>query len=232
MARVTYGESITEYAGSIGGVTFLRNASGPIAKLRSRPPVNPSPDQSIHQAYIAKLVAYWPTLSQGNKTLWNNFAVDHKHTTPWGVSKTLSGFQWFISANILRHKYDNYIFPSPQAWEVLDPPDIFTLVADVTGLRCEWSPNYVPPYSFLVYLTLPLRQSSLKLRRSLFYVGYALTPGSIATYDLTAKFEALAGVTWATFYAAANCSIICRLLEIRFGCCFAFAFRSAIVKIG
>jgi len=231
MARVTYGESITEYAGSIGGITYLRNASGPIAKLRSNPPVNPSPDQSTYQTYLAMLVAYWPTLSQANKDAWDALAAAHDKTTPWGETKTLSGFQWFISLNIHRHKLDAYIFDAPPAWQVLSPPDQFTLVATATYLRCEWSPNYVPPYSFLVYLTLPLRQSSLKLRRSLFFVGYADSPGSIATYDLTTKFEALAGVTWATFYASANCSIICRLQEIRFARSFTFAFTSAIVKI-
>ncbi|GAH48125.1 unnamed protein product [marine sediment metagenome] len=42
MARVTYGGGVTEFAGSIGGVTFQRNASGYIAKLRSNPTVNPT----------------------------------------------------------------------------------------------------------------------------------------------------------------------------------------------
>ena len=232
MARVTYGESITEYVGSIGGVTYLRNASGPIAKLRSNPPVNPSPLQSPNQMYLAKLVAYWPTLSEGYKGQWGTLAAFHKHTTPWGYTKTLSGYQWFMSVNMHSHKYADFIYNYPFTWQTLAPPDQFELIATPTEFYCKWTNTYSPPHSLLIYLTLPLRQSSLKLRRSLFYVGYEEDPLPLSTLDLIDKFETLVGVTWATFYASSNCSIICRLQEINFTKCFTFAFTSAIVKIG
>jgi len=232
MARVTYGESITEYAGSIGGVTFLRNASGPIAKLRSRPPVNPSLDQGKYQTNMAKLVAHWPTLSQPIKTLWDNYGIAHKHTTPWGVEKTLSGYQWFLSCNLIRLVYTPTPLDSPPAWYVYPAPDSFTLSATATYLHCEWDPPYDPVGALRFFLSLPLRQSSLKLRRSLFYVGYYAPPGSISEHNLTVFFTSLTNVSWPAFYASANCSIICRIVE-----CHAYnglqsAFTSAIVKIG
>jgi len=232
MARVTYGESITEYAGSIGGVTFLRNASGPIAKLRSRPPVNPSPYQSKYQTRMAKLVAYWPTLSQENKVLWDTFAAAHKHTTPWGKEKTLSGYQWFLSVNLYRLLLAQAILPSPPTWHTPAPPDQFTLVATSEYLRLEWDPAYDTTYTVLYYVSLPLRQSSLKLRRSLFY-GYRFTPGApISNYEITAKFEALTNVTWETFFASANCSIICRICAGIYTRGIYSSYTSAIVKIG
>ncbi|MBA7673688.1 hypothetical protein ES703_81891 [subsurface metagenome] len=231
MARVTYGESITEYAGSIGGVTFLRNASGPIAKLRSNPPVNPSPDQSTYQVNMAIIVAYWPTLSQANKDLWDALAAAHDHTTPWGDTKTLSGYQWFISVNLHRLSYGYSLRDTPGTWLALTPPNSFTLVATATYLRAEWSPAYDPARTLKFYLTLPLRQSSLKLRRSLFYVGYRDAGVPLDYYDLTSFFESLAGVTWATFYASADCSIICRMMEGDRSYGYFSAFTSAIVKI-
>jgi len=231
MARITYGESITEYTGSIGGITFLRNAYGTIAKLRSNPPVNPSPRQSPYQTYLAKLVAYWPTLSQANKDAWNALAAAHKHTTPWGYIKTLSGYQWFLSVNIYRRKYDNYIFSVPAPWETLTPPDQFTLQADTTYLSCNWDPPYVDINPVMIYLTLPLRQSSIKLRRSLFYVGYFHSINGLTYYYLQTKFEHLTGVTWPAFFASSNCSIICRLQAISFGSCYPSPFTSAIIKI-
>lgn len=232
MARVTYGESITEYAGSIGGVTFQRNASGPIAKLRTNPIVNPSPDQSTYQVNMATLVAYWPTLSQANKDLWDAFAVAHDHTTPWGETKTLSGYQWFLSCNLNLLIELTPIRDTPPTWVAYAPPDSFSLVATATYLRCEWSTTYTPTGAPKFHLTLPLRQSSLKLRRSLFYVGYGLFQTPIDNYDLTSKFEALANVTWATFFASADCSIICRILNGTFSSGLFSAFTSAIVKIG
>lgn len=232
MARVTYGESITEYAGSIGGVTFLRNASGPIAKLRSNPPVNPSPDQSTYQGNMAKLVAYWPTLSQPNKDLWDAYAVAHDHTTPWGETKTLSGFQWFLSVNLSRLLRNYSVLPSPPAWTAYSPPQSFTLVATSTYLRCEWSPPYTFPLNLFFYLTLPLRQSSIKLRRSIFYVGVLWDQSDLSNYDITSFFEALSNVTWSTFFSSANCSIICRLKYGLDTTGLISSFTSAIVKIG
>jgi len=232
MARVTYGESITEYAGSIGGVTFLRNASGPIAKLRSRPPVNPSPDQSTYQTRMAFLVAYWPTLSQANKDAWDAFAAAHDHTTPWGVEKTLSGYQWFLSCN-LNHliEYDTPL-SSPPAWVAMSPPNTFTLTATSTYLSCIWSPAYDPAYRLRFYLTLPLRQSSLKLRRSFFYVGYSAIPGPIDSVSLTGWFETLVNVSWPDFYASSDCSIICHVTQGSFALGLFSSFTSDIVKIG
>lgn len=231
MARVTYGESITEYAGSIGGVTFLRNASGPIAKLRSRPPVNPSPSQSTYQTNMAICVAFWPTLSQANKDLWDAFAVAHDHTTPWGDTKTLSGYQWFLVCNLTRLIIFSTLISSPPAWTTWPPPPAFTLVATSTYLRVEWSPPYSFTYNIAFYLTLPLRQSSLKLRRSLFYVGFDSSGGPFATFDLTTWFQTLVNVTWATFYASADCSIICRIKRGAYSTGLWSAFTSAIVKI-
>lgn len=232
MARVTYGESITEYAGSIGGVTFQRNASGPIAKLRTNPIVNPSPDQSTYQTNLAKCVAYWPTLSQANKDLWDAFAVAHDHTTPWGETKTLSGYQWFLVCNLLRLVTLSTLISSPPGWVAYSPPDQFTLVATATYLRAEWSPTWTPSYIPKFFLTLPLRQSSIKLRRSLFYVGHGSFQVPLDNYDFTAKFNSLANVTWATFFASANCSIILRILDGDPGDGLYSSFTSAIVKIG
>jgi hypothetical protein len=232
MARVTYGESITEYAGSIGGVTFLRNASGPIAKLRSNPPVNPSPDQSTYQTNLAILVAFWPTLSQPNKILWHNFAAANKHTTPWGIEKTLSGYQWFLVCNLIRIIGYTPPLSSPPAWYAHAAPDPFTLVATSTYLRAEWTNTYTPHANLRIYLTLPLRQSSLKLRRSLFFVGSGVWQYPYGNLLLTSLFETLANVTWAAFYASANCSIICRVADATLSTGLQSAFTSAIVKIG
>ena len=232
MARVTYGESVTEYAGSIGGVTFLRNASGPIAKLRSNPPVNPSPSQSTYQVNMAKLVAYWPTLSQENKNDWNVFAAAHDHTTPWGVEKTLSGYQWFLSCNLNRAKIDLAPIDTPPDWIVFAPPLSFTLTATSTYIRCNWSPDYDPAFTLCFYITLPLRQSSLKLRRSLFFIRHASSIGLISYYDLTPWVAPFYGVTWSDFFLSANCSIICRISRGTFSRGLFSSFTSAIVKIG
>ena len=232
MARVTYGVSITEYAGSIGGVTFLRNASGPIAKLRSNPPVNPSPDQSTYQTNMAILVAYWPTLSQANKDSWDALAAAHDHTTPWGETKTLSGYQWFLSCNLTRLLIAGSILDTAPAWYTVDTPGSFVLQTSSTYIRCYWATPLSSTYYKYLYVTLPLRQSSIKLRRSLFFLIHKTSSTTVEYWDFTSEFEAFANVTWSTFFATSDCSIICRVKQVHFSQGFSSAFTSAIVKIG
>ncbi len=231
MARVTYGESVTEYAGSIGGVTFQKNASGNTARLRPNPTVNPTSLQAGYQTNMAYLVSFWPTLSQANKDLWDALAAAHDHTTPWGKIKTLSGYQWFLSVNLFRLSNIGTIRSTPGAWFVPSPPDTFTLATTGTYLRAVWSPAYDPTYDLLFYLSLPLRQSSLKLRRSLFYVGFRDAGVELDYYDLTAWFVALTGVTWSTFFANSNCNVICRMLHGSRSFGYYSFFTSAIIKI-
>jgi len=232
MARVTYGSGVTELAGSIGGVTYQKNASGNIAKLRANPTVNPTSLQAGYQTNMAKLISYWPTLSQANKDAWNAFAAAHNHTTPWGEIKTLSGYQWFLSINLTRIKRYTPPLSSPPSWVSESAPNSFTLAATVGYLRLEWVPAYNPFKSLQFFLSLPLRQSSLKLRRSLFFVGYRDGSSAMDYYDVTSRFESLANISWGAFYNSADCSIICRINYGYMSQGLMSPFTSAIVKIG
>jgi len=118
----------------------------------------------------------------------------------------------------------------PGSWVAYGAPDAFTIEADVNDLIIRWVPAYAPPH-LLLYLSLPLRQSSLKLRRSLFYVGYDVAGGARDTKSFKAKFENLCNITWADFFNSANCHIIIRLLEGSFTTGYFGHFASNIIKI-
>ncbi len=232
MARVTYGESITEYAGSIGGVTFHKNTSGNVARLRPNPTVNPTSLQAGYQTNMAKLVAFWPTLSQGDKTSWDALAAAHDHTTPWGETKTLNGFQWFLSCNLTRLLLLNPILSTAPVWSTISPVAAFTIQTSATYIRLYWSPALTGSYYILLYSTLPLRQSSLKLRRSLFYTTVKISIPDFDYWDFTSEYEALTGITWADFYSSADASIIVRVKRVYLPKGLSSAYTSAIVKIG
>lgn len=231
MARVTYGESVTEYAGSIGGVTFHKNASGNIARLRPNPTVNPTALQANYQRNMAQVVSFWPTLSQPDKVLWNAFAAVYDHTTPWGEIKTLSGYQWFLSCNLHKLLLGLAMLSSPPAYFTYSPPDQFTLETSATYLRLAWATPWSPTTYWAIYATLPLRQSSLKLRRSLFFLDYIQSLDAISIYDITVKYAALVNITWADFYASADASIIIRAKQLSPSKGLASSYTSAIVKI-
>ena len=231
MARVTYGSGITEYNGSIGGITYQKNASGNIAKLRSNPAVNPTPLQSIYQTRMAYLVSFWPTLSQANKDLWDAFALLHDHTTPWADIKTLSGYQWFLSCNLKRMLYHSTPISVPPTWAVKSPPPVFTLSYTLYQFTLSFYPVYYPDTDLIIYCSLPLKQSSLKLRRSLFLVKIIYNSIGYAIIDIMAEVEALIGMSWADFISNVDCNLIVRVQNGEFDLGLFSSYTSAIKKI-
>lgn len=231
MARVTYGSGVTEYNGSIGGITYQKNASGNIAKLRSNPTVNPTSLQATYQNRLSYLVTYWHTLTVIQQTGWDTFAAAHDHTTPWGDIKTLSGFQWFLSCNLRRMMYHPTPIAAAPVWAAQSPPDAFIIETSATYIRVAWSPDYNAPGDLIAYASLPLRQSSLKLRRSLFHIKNYVAAPLLTNWDLTTEIAALYNVTWSVFYAGSDCNIIIRLLQGDFATGLFSSFVSAIKKI-
>ena len=231
MARVTYGAGVTELAGSIGGITYQKNSSGNIAKLKSKPTVNPSAQQASYQNRFSYLISLWPTLTQVQKDAWNTFAAANDHTTPWGDIKTISGYQWFMSCNLRRLLYHSTAIVVVPAWAIQAPPDAFTIETGAGYIRAAWAPDYNAPLDLIAYCSLPLKQSSLKLRRSLFWVkNYPAAP-LLTNWDLTTEIVALFNVAWATFYAGSSCNIIIRILQGDFAKGLFSSYVSAIVKI-
>lgn len=231
MARVIYGESITELIGSIGGITFQRNASGTIARHKPDPPVNPSQGQSDQQYLLTKLVATWPTLTPAQKATWDALASAHDHVSPWGDIKTLNGYQWFLTCNLYCLLASDPIQTSAPAYSPPAPPDAFTLISYEYNLYCQFPSNYsaIPDHLF-VYLTLPIRHNSLKLRKSMFLVDVDDTFNANQLV-LTSLFESLAGISWASFQGSADANIICRLLRVQNNTGLTSAFTTSLVKV-
>lgn len=231
MARVTYGPLVTELAGSIGGMTFQKNSSGNIARLKSKQPLNPSQMQSDQQVTLAMLVSLWSTISQANKDTWDALAAAHTHFNPWEEEKTLNGFQWFMSCNLNNLSCGWPALETAPAYASISPPNAFTLSADADEFDINIAAGWNPGTSkILIYATPPIRQSSIKLRRSLFILD-SYTGGNITNRDITTVYETLFDITWADFYPAAKCNIIIRARWIEYLTGMSSYFESALLNL-
>lgn len=232
MARVTYGAYITELKGSIAGTTFQRNKAGKMAKSRAFTPVNPSQLQSNHQLWLVQLVASWGSLSAYNKGLWNTLASEHDHTDDWGVTKTISGYQWYISYNLNMLLQEMPVVEYPAEFEVIDPAPDFELTADGTHLYIHYTGDNSEPGEHIgVFATPPLKQTNINLRRSLLQIQVRSTTSG-AYRDITSFYESTFNLSWASFYSTAECNIIVRTKI--YGSMFeggASVFKSAIIQL-
>jgi hypothetical protein len=232
MARVTYGALITELAGSIGGITFHKNASGNIARLKPNMPMIASPAQAVQQNKLNSLIAIWPTLTLVQKTSWNNLAVAHDHINEFGEVKTLNGFQWFMSCNLNLLQIDQAIILSAPGWSVVAAVDAFTMYVTNVQITINWG-HFVNPGAdyYVIYASPPIRQNSLKIRKAKFFLEY-YTNHNDDIHNITASYIAAFNLVWADFYNTADANIIVRIRKIQNGTGLSSPYTSSLVKIG
>jgi hypothetical protein len=231
MARVTYGALVTDLAGSIAGTTFQKNASGAIARSRAYTPVNPSIQQSDRQLAMIQFVALWSTLTLIQKTAWNDLAAAHNKINDWGNYTKLSGYQWFISYNLNAFTQNQGPWLTPEAYVLVDPVPAFTLFTDNDEFLIDFGGVESFPGTYAgIYATVPMRQTSIKLRKSTFLLTCWATENT-QYIDLTALYENLFNVTWADFFADSECSIIVRMKNFQEDSGYASPFTSNIIMI-
>jgi len=99
MAKVLYGGGITEYTGSIGGLTFQNTRAGHIVRTRPGRSKTMSKKQNsiiVNNSYFLK---YWFGLNSFQRAEWQDFADDYPLTDKWGQTKLLNGCNYFIYIN-------------------------------------------------------------------------------------------------------------------------------------
>jgi hypothetical protein len=199
MARVLYAPTITEFRGSVGGVTFQRNANGAIAKLKNSQKFSLSTAQSITSSNLSRVASLWSTIGSGAQASWNAFALAHSRTDFYGRVKNLSGFQWFCSCNLnlitigepLLSNAPTYVSPGSLSNPVIGPSGSSLL------LNLD-SPGPSSGYALVGFVTPPTGSSSLLSRvQKKLIVVYKSTP--INSIDLTSEYLTLFGIDWETF---------------------------------
>lgn len=143
MAIVKFGSMVVGVRGTIGGVTFSANGTGPYAKAWARPGRFPSAPQSDALANLASIAATWRDLTTTQQNGWDTWASASApiKTNSLGETYVLSGFQWFCSVNVnlenmgQAHRVDAPTLANPTA------PTITSVTAQVTP----------PPNSAIAY---------------------------------------------------------------------------------
>lgn len=137
MALVKFGGGIVQMAGSIGGTTFARNASGNYARARTTP-VNPNTIyQQPPRAAITVLTEYWrETLTALQRGAWETYAAAIAMTNRLSESIHISGFNHFIRSNaILSIQGKTLVADGPTELAIPAMDALFAVTASVaTGL--------------------------------------------------------------------------------------------------
>ena len=130
MAITKLAETITGIRGTIAGVTYSANRSGTYIKKWAKG-VNPqSMLQQIVRGLPAAVGPYWNALTDEQRTDWDQFALvpNELDFNSLGVQYFLSGYNWFVRANVRRALVD--LAPT-------DTPPSGPAATAVTGLSLD-----------------------------------------------------------------------------------------------
>jgi len=139
MAILTFGAPVTGLRGTIGGITYSANKSGPYARIWSRGANVRTPPQSVHRLTLSALAAQWRNIDPADRADWDAFAADpgQELTNALGEAYYISGFLWWIK--ISRELIFAGRNPIESGWNTVKPtaPPILTLVVSEGAATSE-----------------------------------------------------------------------------------------------
>lgn len=199
MARILYAPLISEFRGSIGGVTFQRNANGAIAKSKNTQKFSLSNRQNISSSNLSHVSSLWSTIGNANQSSWNSFASLHSRTDFYGRVKNLSGFQWFCSCNLNLISINEPVISIAPTY--ISPAILTNPIIAPSGTAIGFHADVAAPpsgYALVGFVTPPTSSSSLVSRvQKQLILSYKGSP--VNDIDLTTEYLNLFGINFATF---------------------------------
>lgn len=195
MAILAFGAPVTGIRGSIGGITYSANKSGPYAKLWAKGANVRTPPQSVDRLLLASLAARWRTLDPGDRADWDTFAADpdQELTNSLGEGYYISGFLWWnkISRELIRAARD----PIESGWNVTKPtaPAIDTLVVSAGAATSEitWTgAQFGASYDCIIDMCLGQSIGAIAKPVKPLCLGAYQTPGG-TSLDISAEVAAV-----------------------------------------
>jgi hypothetical protein len=159
MAILTFGAPVSGLRGSIGGITYSANKSGPYAKSWAKGSNVRTPPQSVDRLLLASLAARWRTLDPLHRADWNAFAANplQELTNSLGEGYYISGFLWWVKMS--RHLIAADRDPIETSPDLTIPPapPILTLRVSASAVtsRITYAVNtFDPDYDCTIHMCI------------------------------------------------------------------------------
>jgi len=214
MATVQFSSLVTDVVGSVGGITFSRNKSGPTVKAKVVGKKNTTAGQQIQLQNNNALRNQWAALTLTQKQVWNDYATLHTKTNRYGRTKTLTGFNWFISINNAYYYVHGIYTTVPPAFAYPTFLPSFSLAVNPSSIILSWSTAIdTSLVDVMIYTTPPIRGSA-NLPRG----AYRLTQKGSQDYtnsiNLTGGWELAHKMNWSQISAGGNILINAMLFAV------------------
>lgn len=191
MAIIKLGGTVVGIRGTIGGVTYSANKSGPYAKAWGSGPNQRTPLQTDQRGTIAGAGDPWRSLTESERDDWNTYAADpaQELTNSLGEPYYASGWNWFTK--IYGHQVHRGVTPTLTAptFGIASALPVTDFTYDATGTP-ECSITYSGGYfgssiALVIFMKIVNGPGVLIGQGSFTYVFYDNAPDNTFT-DFTA----------------------------------------------
>ena len=199
MARIQLGAPATGLRGTIGGITYSENGSGLYAKAWAQGPKKRTGAQQWMRALLSMGGGVWASLSQPQRNAWKAFALAPTEIDkyPWGIQYFLSGYAWFIRAQLRRFAVGLGVDPTPPSFPaplIVHTPGLDIFAPTFGTSTVTWGLDDFPATQSVILDLVFVRTPTLEVASHGFLQVLAkYEPGSTSE-DIQTQLEAAFGL--------------------------------------
>lgn len=133
MAIIRPGPLAGAISGKLGGLVFVAGQGTPFVRPRPAPRNKDLKFLGPVRSYMGRLVNAWRAFDDEAKATWRTAAILVITTNRLGTSKPMTGFQYFIHANMISIPSRNAIFTIPPPPAFINPPQSSSIAFSAAG---------------------------------------------------------------------------------------------------
>lgn len=197
MGHITTGGLVSEVRGSVGSLTYSRNAYGPYVKAKLNQTIRNTSKQLRIRNIMSDGVAAWQAMTDEQRRAYSIAAKDIPVRSSLGRLNILSGYNLFLKMYITRRTF-GFLTP-PLSFEKPVPPILSSAVYETGGassrILLSWRPGHPTTY-LAIYYAKAVDLSTNVMNPSLFkYVGLGNSGGGL-NLVLTGSYDSVFGVPY------------------------------------
>lgn len=195
----------SEARGAVGSLVYNSHRGRAYVKSNTHPTTQYSDKQIAMRAHMVPVIALWQSISNAQRSCWEQFANEHLFPHWTGSDLRLSGWNWFAKANFLLEMLGQSLQSNPPSLVTSIPLFPFLSDAGEGYIDVGWTTPETPPvpdWLMLFYIAGPhssARHPSIKMAS---FVGstafmdgiYDITPLAPGWYTVFMKPLSLQGI--------------------------------------
>lgn len=142
MATINFSPIISEARGKVGDYVFSRNTYGAYVRGYVVPTDPNTSRQQLFRGLFATVAATWKTLTQAQRTSWNERAIDWNRRNIFGNEVKYSGYTLYCKLNVRMNLFSQTLLVTPPEFiaPTLVIPQSLTVDVGTSDMTLTWAP--------------------------------------------------------------------------------------------